>query len=105
MNPKPVVPRSKANQDVEDAIAYFLEQDAIDAALGFIDALENAYNHIGRHPTAGSPRYAHELGIPELRFWLISGYTYLVFYVEHSDHIDVWRVLHGQRDMAAWLVE
>ena len=105
MKSKPVVPRSLANQDVDDAIEYYLEQDAVEAAFGFIDALEKAYNRIGHHPTAGSPRYAHALGIPDLRFWLISGYPYLVFYVEHDDHIDVWRVLHGQRDMAAWLAE
>jgi toxin ParE1/3/4 len=26
-----------------------------------------------------------------------------VFYVEHASHVDVWRVLHGRRDLAAWL--
>jgi hypothetical protein len=31
-------------------------------------------------------------------------YPYLVFYVERSDHIDIWRVLHGQRDIPAWLL-
>lgn len=25
------------------------------------------------------------------------------FYVEREDHVDVWRVLHGQRDIPAWL--
>jgi toxin ParE1/3/4 len=28
-----------------------------------------------------------------------------VFYVERQDHIDVWRVLHGQRDIAVWMRE
>ena len=27
----------------------------------------------------------------------------LVFYVERPEHIDVWRVLHGQRDIPAWM--
>jgi toxin ParE1/3/4 len=26
-----------------------------------------------------------------------------VFYVEHATRIDVWRVLHGRRDIAGWL--
>jgi len=26
-----------------------------------------------------------------------------VFYVEQPDHIDVWRVLHGQRDIPTWM--
>jgi toxin ParE1/3/4 len=33
----------------------------------------------------------------------VQRYPYLVFYVERDDHIDVWRVLHGQRDIPAWL--
>ena len=28
-----------------------------------------------------------------------------VFYVERDDHIDVWRVLHAQRDIPAWMQE
>jgi toxin ParE1/3/4 len=26
-----------------------------------------------------------------------------VFYIEMDDHIDVWRVLHGERDIPAWM--
>ena len=46
MNSKPIVPRQFANQDVEEAIAYYLEQNATDAALGFIDELERAYRQL-----------------------------------------------------------
>jgi toxin ParE1/3/4 len=100
---KPVIPREQANQDVDDAIAYYLTQDAAQAAAGLIDALESAYAHIGSHPATGSPRYAHELSLPDLRFWPLTRYPYLVFYVERTDHIDVWRVLHAARDIPAWM--
>jgi toxin ParE1/3/4 len=100
---KPVVPRELANRDVEEALAYYLSEGGEQAGLGFIDALEQAYAHVGRHPATGSPRYAHELDLPGLRTWPLKRYPYLVFYVEHDDHIDVWRVLHGQRDIPAWL--
>lgn len=103
MKIKPVVPREHANEDVDDAVAYYLEEGAASVALDFIDALEQAYTHIGRHPGTGSPRYGHELGLPGLRSWALSRYPYLVFYVERPDHIDVWRVLHGQRDIPAWM--
>ena len=53
MKAKPVVPREQANQDVEDAVAYYIAEDAEAAALGFIDALARAYAHIGRHPATG----------------------------------------------------
>jgi toxin ParE1/3/4 len=102
---KPVIPREQANRDVDDALAYYLTEAGEAVALGFIDALEKAYSHIGRQPATGSPRHAHELNLPGLRAWPLTRYPYLVFYVEHLDHIDVWRVLHGQRDIPAWMQE
>ncbi len=103
MKVKPVIPRVLANRDVDEAIYHYLDQDAATAALGFIDALEQAYAHIGKHGATGSPRYAHELNLPGLRFWPLTRYPYLVFYLEQDDHIDVWRVLHAQRDIPAWM--
>jgi toxin ParE1/3/4 len=80
-----------------------LSRNAERAALGFIQALEKAYSHIGRHPASGSPRYTHELSIPGLRSWQLTRYPHMVFYFEQADHVDVWRVLHGQRHITAWL--
>ncbi len=105
MKVKAVVPREQANRDVDEAIARYVGEGAARAALGFIDALERAYSHIGRHSATGSPRYAHELNLPGLLVWPLNRYPHLVFYVERPDHIDVWRVLHGQRDVPAWMSE
>lgn len=105
MKSKPVIPREQANRDVDDALAYYLTEAGDAVALGFIDALEKAYSHIGRQPATGSPRHAHELNLPGLRAWPLTRYPYLVFYVEHLYHINVWRVLHGQRDIPAWMQE
>jgi toxin ParE1/3/4 len=105
VTPKPVVPREQANQDVDEAVSHYLADATPETALGFIDALEAAYAHIGRHPSAGSPRYAHALDLPDLRVWPLGHFPYLIFYVEHAGHIDVWRILHGARDIPAWLRE
>jgi toxin ParE1/3/4 len=102
---KPVIPRVLACRDVDEAIGYYLDEGTDKSALGFVDALEQAYTHMSRHPGTGSPRYAHELNLPGLRSWPLTRYPYLVFYVERTDHIDVWRVLHGQRDIPAWMQE
>jgi len=102
---KPVVPRERANRDVDAAIEYYLSENAVQAALGFIESLEQAYTHIGSNPATGSPRYAHELNLPGLRCWPLARYPHLVFYIERNDHIDVWRVLHGQLDIPAWLLD
>jgi toxin ParE1/3/4 len=102
---KPVVPRESATRDVDEAIEHYLNEGTDAAALGFIDALEQAYAHIGRYPATGSPRYAQELNLPGLRCWPLKRYPHLVFYLERSDYIDVWRVLHGQRDIPTWMRE
>ena len=99
MKAKLVVPRTVADRDVDDAIDYYLGEDAIDSARNFVDELEKAYAHISRHAAAGSPRYAHELNLPGLRFWPVTRFPYLVFYFERDDVVDVWRVLHAQRDI------
>ncbi len=103
MKTKAVVPREQANRDVDDVIAHYLGEQAERAALGFVDALAQAYAHISRHPATGSTRYAHELNVPGLRVWPLARYPHLVFYVEQPGHIDIWRVLHGQRDIPAWM--
>jgi toxin ParE1/3/4 len=41
--------------------------------------------------------------LPEVRFWNLKRFPYLIFYVERESELDVWRVLHGQRDIPAWL--
>ena len=74
-----------------------------EAAAAFVDALEQAMSHISRHPASGSPRYAHELSIPGLRHWPLRKFPYLVFYMELSNRVEVWRVLHGPRDIPAWM--
>lgn len=101
----PVIPRERAVRDIDEAIRHYLDEAGREVALGFVDALEAAFAHIGRHPATGSPRYASELNIPGLRFWALSRYPYLVFFVWRADHVDVWRVLHVQRDIPAWMHE
>lgn len=105
MSVKPVIPRALASRDVDQAIEHYLDEGGERVGLGFIDALERAYRHIARRPASGSPRYAQELDLPGLRVWPLKRYPHLVFYVERNDHIDVWRVLHSQRDLPAWMGE
>jgi toxin ParE1/3/4 len=102
---KPVIPRALATHDVEQAIDYHLVEGGAQVALGFVDALEKAHTHIGRFSATGSSRYANDCNLPGLCCWTLSRYPYLIFYVERIDHIDVWRVLHGQRDIPLMLQE
>lgn len=103
MKKKPVVPRDRALRDTSDAIEYYLREADEKVAVGFIDALERTYREIALHPASGSPRYAHELDLPGLRCRTLRRFPYLVFYIETQTQIDVWRVLHGERDIPTWL--
>jgi toxin ParE1/3/4 len=102
---KRIVPRELANQDVEEAIDHYLVEASAKVAFAFVAELERAYAHIARQPASGSPRYALQIGLADLRSWSLGRYPYLVFYVEPEEHIDVWRVLHEQRDIPAWMNE
>lgn len=99
---KPAIRSQLAAQDIGQALDYYLAV-APATALKFVAALERASTHIETHPSSGSPRYAHELGIPQLRFWKLRGFPYALFYVEHDDHLDVIRCPHLQRDIPASL--
>jgi toxin ParE1/3/4 len=103
VSPKPLIPRAVVAQDVGAAVDYYAREAGLEIALRFIISVEDAYRVIGARPATGSPRYAHELNLPGLRGRRLKRFPYLVFYIERADHIDVWRVLHAQRDMAAWL--
>ena len=105
MSRKPVRLRALAHADVENAIEHYLRAAEAPVAVGFIDALEAAYRGIAAHPAAGSPRYGHELAVPGLRSRGLKRYPHLVFYMERDDHIEVWRVLHAERDIPARMRE
>ncbi len=102
---KPVVPRKLANRDVDEAIAHCLYEAGDQVALRFVDAFEGTYRHISRHPAGGSLLFAAELNLPRVRSWRLRRFPYFVFYVETEECIDVWRVVHGARDIPAWMQE
>lgn len=103
MSGKPVVLRERARRDIDEAVGHYLAEAGPSVALDFVDAMEKAHTEIGGQPGTGSPRYEHELDIPGLRFRTAGKFPYLIFYVENEDQVDVWRILHGARDIPAWL--
>lgn len=105
MRPRPVIPREQALRDIDEALAYHLAEATATKASGFIDALARAWAHVARYPATGAARYAHELNLPGVRCRRLKRHPFVVFYVAHDTHIDVWRLLHGKRDIPARLQE
>ena len=105
MSETPVVLRQRAQDDIDEAVGYYLAQAEPTVAFAFVDALEDARRSIGKSPAIGSLRYAHELDIPGLRVPLAGRYPYLIFYFEKATEIEIWRVLHSARDTPARMLE
>ncbi len=95
---KPAFRSELAEQDIQRTLDHYAGISAA-TALKFLDALQAASRHIEAHPGSGSPRYAHELDIPQLRYWMLRGFPHALFYVEHDDHLDVIRFPHLQQDI------
>ena len=103
MRDRLVIRRPRAAQDILDAVDYYFGEGGAPAASGFAAAIEKAFRHLGRYPSTGSERYASELGLQGLRCWPLSRYPFQIFYSEGKEHVDVWRILHGQRDIPSSL--
>jgi toxin ParE1/3/4 len=103
MNPTPLVSRELARLDIEAAFDYYLAEGGTDIAIAFVDEIERTFAVISRTPSAGSSRYAHELELPNLRFWPIKKFPYLIFYVDLGRHAEIWRVLHSHSDIPSWM--
>lgn len=99
----PVVLTAKARQEVRRITAWYRKEGGALLALRWAASVETAVRHIGANPKTGSTRYATLLKLESLRFWPLKGFPYLVFYLERNAHIDIWRVLHAQRDIPAWM--
>ncbi|WP_369939838.1 type II toxin-antitoxin system RelE/ParE family toxin [Xanthomonas medicagonis] len=102
---KPARWRPLARRDAEEAAAWYGEQGGPTLELAFVDALEAAIKTIARHPGIGSTRHAVLLKLSHLRFWPLEGFPSLIFYVERETHVELWRLLHAQRDIPAWMAE
>ena len=105
MSAKLVVLREQAQCDIDDVIERYLTEADPAVAFAFIDALEDVHRQIGVQPKSGSLRYALELDIPGPRFRTVGRFSYLIFYIENEAEVDVWRILHGARDMPSRVQE
>ncbi len=95
---KPAIRSASAEADIQAALEFYIAA-APHRAEAFVTALEKTVQQIQLQPGIGSPRYAHELGIPMLRHWSVGRFPYLAFYIEHDDHLHLIRVVHMSRDL------
>jgi toxin ParE1/3/4 len=86
------------------AAARYIRRDNPAAARAFLEAAYDTFEVLARNPGIGRRRA--DLGFPEIRSWRLDRFRrYLVFYRELPDRIQIWRVLHGARDLHQGLIE
>jgi len=98
-----ILRRAKAVTDAE-SIADWIAKDSLDAALRFLESLENTLERLAEFPGSGSPFHTHIREFTDLRFAPVKGFrNHIIFYVEHKAAIEVIRILQGARDIEAEL--
>ena len=102
---KPVRRRAIARKDEEAAFDHYASEAGHSVADAFADALREVYRLIAERPAIGSLRYARVADLPDLRSRPVGRFPYLVFYIDREAYVEVWRVLHGRRDILALLTE
>lgn len=102
---KPAIILSRARRDATAEIDHYRRETGPAVASAFVAAFEAAIRHIEAYPGSGSPRYGLELDIPGLRHWPTRRFPHVLFYVERSSTVEVWRVLHQSRDIPACFAE
>lgn len=83
-------------------LADFIAQDSLNAAQRFLKAAEAAFQLLAETPEMGTCCQFQDPQAAGVRVWSIRGFeNYLVFYRPIEAGIDVIRVIHGARDIAA----
>jgi len=94
----------QAEEDIFDAALYYANLSA-DLFNHFYRELAAAQSHIANFPSSGLSRYAHELKIPNLRYWPLNRFPYALFYLEQDTHCRIVRLTHLSRDIPVSLKE
>ena len=78
--------------------ARHIHRETPAVAKAFLEAAYDTFELLASQPGIG--RCRADLGFPEVRSWRIGGFRrYLIFYRQLPDRVQIWRVLHGARDL------
>jgi toxin ParE1/3/4 len=96
---KRFIPHRFAVEDEEEIVHYYEQTSSEQAALGFINALDQAFSQLSRYPHMGSPRPEYDLELDGIRSWPLKKFPHLIYYKIKTDHIELWRILQPKRDI------
>jgi toxin ParE1/3/4 len=95
-----------ATLDIVELTEYYRDRAGYLVAMRFVDNTERAFERLLGMPKIGALLGLDELPYADIRHWHIDGFErLLILYRETADGIEVIRVLHSARDIAAILAE
>ncbi len=83
-----------AQKDLEEILEY-IQTDNPDAALNFLDQIDEAVSQLANFPFMGS--IPKDFRLQYLNYRMLVVESYLVFYVVNDDTVEIQRILHGKR--------
>jgi toxin ParE1/3/4 len=90
-----------ALQDLDEQ-ARFIQRDSPNAAIRFLAAADASFQRLATMPELGQRQSFGRTELAGLRVWQIRTFeNYLIFYRPVEGGIEIVRVLHGARDLAA----
>ncbi|MGD0802070.1 MAG: type II toxin-antitoxin system RelE/ParE family toxin [Terracidiphilus sp.] len=94
--------RPLARRDIRDVAAYMLVEASEAVAVSFEKAVQNLAQTLAGMPEIRVPCSFRNPELHNVRRLTVTGFEkWLLFYRATEDRIDVIRVLHGARDIAA----
>jgi toxin ParE1/3/4 len=101
-----IVRRPTANRDLVEAYRYYAREAGLRVADRFFAEAEATFTRLAKMPGMGARYEPHEPLYAGLRYFPVSRFRdYLVFYRPLRDGIEVFRVLHGARNLQGILEE
>lgn len=98
---RPYVLRPAADRDADEHFLYIAKRNR-EAAVRFFQALDASLERLAAMPELGQRQEFGRRELADLRVWQVQGFeNCLIFYRPVERGIEVLRVLHAARDMAA----
>jgi toxin ParE1/3/4 len=100
--PDRIAKTALATRDIDELVNYYRTEAGPTVALRFINNAERAFAHLAEMPRMGARLGFDQSPFPDIRRWHIEGFTaLLILYRAVADGIEIIRVLHSSRDIAA----
>ena len=97
--------RATAVNDL-DELATCIQKDSPQAAIRFLEAAQETFAVLARTPALGGLFESRNPHFSGMRTWQVKGFrNILIFYRPVAGVVEIIRVLHGARDLAALFVE